>query len=36
MQWVLNGKEKVNQVSIFHLNGAVHKKQQEQEQQQQQ
>jgi hypothetical protein len=25
MQWVLNGKEKVNQVNIFHLNGAAHK-----------
>jgi hypothetical protein len=25
MRWVLNGKEKVNQVSIFHLNGVAHK-----------
>jgi hypothetical protein len=25
MQWVLNGKEKVNQVNIFHLNGVAHK-----------
>src|SRR5919206_3230252 len=25
MQWDLNGREKVGQASIFHLNGVVHK-----------
>ena len=25
MQWASNGKEKVSQASIFHLNGVVHK-----------